>query len=87
MDRFSFPSLQPHEIVACMGELNIPITDEDLRKPNPATIRHIYIRLLELLTYITKEEMEQPHFDAIHVLEFPELHEESIPELAFSRNL
>ena len=34
---------------------------------------------------ITKEEMSQPAFSGINALNYPELHEESIPELAFFR--
>ena len=34
---------------------------------------------------ITKEEMAQPAFQGLAALNFPELHEESIPELNFFR--
>lgn len=34
---------------------------------------------------IAREELSQPVFSGISVLNFPELHEESIPELAFMR--
>jgi hypothetical protein len=36
-------------------------------------------------TGIAREELSQPVFSGISVLNFPELHEESIPELAFMR--
>ena len=34
-----------------------------------------------------REELQQPVFMAIDALEFPELHDESIPALAFIRHL
>lgn len=34
-----------------------------------------------------REELQQPVFMAIDTLEYPELHDESIPTLAFIKNL
>lgn len=41
--------------------------------------------IIIIIIGITKEEMSQPAFSGINALNFPELHEESIPELAFFR--
>ena len=40
-----------------------------------------------LLLFNNREELQQPVFAAIDVLEFPELHDESIPFLAFMKCL
>lgn len=36
---------------------------------------------------VCREELQQPVFSAIDALEFPELHDESIPSVAFQRHL
>ena len=82
-----FPVLKPYEIVGCLSDLGISVTEQDLLKPSPALMKSIYMQLLERLACIMKEEIEQPVFGAMHVLEYPELHEESIPELAFGSAL
>lgn len=83
----AFPVLRPYEIVGCLADLGITVTEQDLLKPTPVMMKSIYMQLLERLACISKEEIEQPVFGAMHVLEFPELHEESIPELAFGSAL
>ena len=40
-----------------------------------------------LLSASCREELQQPVFTAIDALEYPELHDESIPTLAFTRAL
>ena len=40
---------------------------------------------IELCTGVTREEMSQPAFAGLSALNYPELHEDSIPELAFLR--
>jgi kinetochore protein Nuf2 len=56
---------------------------------NPDKNRDGVLRVLEKLveatTGITREEMSQPVFAGLNVLNYAELHEESIPELAFYR--
>ena len=36
---------------------------------------------------VSREEMQQPVFNAIDCLQFPELHDNSIPNIMFSKNL
>lgn len=43
------------------------------------------INLIELCTGVTREEMSQPAFAGLSALNYPELHEDSIPELSFLR--
>ena len=42
---------------------------------------------LKKVLVLYREELQQPVFAALDVLEFPELHDESIPFLAFTRCL
>ena len=84
--QFSFPLLRIEDIVACLNELEIDVTAEDIKKPKPATARLIYTKLIEHAMTITKDEMNQPIFSGLGSLGHPELHEDSVPVLAFFRN-
>ena len=46
-------------------------------------IRPVYESLCELCVGLTKEDMNQPKFAGLEALSYPDLHESSIPNLAF----
>lgn len=81
---FSFPILKRQEIIQCLNELSIPLTDDDLKEPTPASMRVVYDSFVELIVGVGKEDLIQPQFTTTDLLENPELHEESIPELVLS---
>ena len=56
-------------------------------KPNEESVKPMYTSLVQMLMGISREELQQPVFGAIDALEFPELHEDSIGTMAFSRSL
>eukprot|EP00871_Galdieria_phlegrea_P000813 jgi/Galph1/1732/GphlegSOOS_G400.1 len=85
--QYSFPILSPDEIVQCLKELQIPLSEEQLKKPNPESIRATYEQILELLLGISREELQQPVFQALDVLSYPELHEYSVGQLNFHRKM
>lgn len=84
---YSFPLLERKEILKCLNELEIGIalTEPDIVKPTMDTIKPAYEIIVQSLVGVTREELQQPVFNAIDMLEFPELHEESIGALAFNR--
>ena len=82
-ERFSFPILALREIRDTLNELGIVMTEDDLANPAGWKVKQIYEKLIELLLNQKKEEMAQPAFNHIDLLEFPELHEESVPMVAF----
>ena len=82
-ERYSFPILKVDEIRDTMNELQINLTNDDLTQPAGWKVKQIYEKLIELLLNQKKEEMAQPAFNHIDLLEFPELHEESVPMVAF----
>ena len=84
---YSFPILGNHEIIACLGELDIPLTEQDLLKPHPDTLYRAYEEMVVLLCGESREAMYAPELDAADVLEFPELYEEAIGNLKFTRRL
>lgn len=85
--QYSFPILNADEIVQCLKELQIPFSEEQLKKPTSESIRATYEQILELLLGISREELQQPVFQALDVLSYPELHEYSVGQLNFHRNL
>ena len=84
---YSFPILGNHEILACLNELEMQAEDSQLSKPNYDFVRQLYENLVVLLVGITREEMQQPVFNAIDALEFPELHDESIASITFIKSI
>jgi len=81
---YSFPMLKSGEILQCMGELQIPLTEAELMAPekNKGEIRRAFQHLVELCTGITREEMSQPAFSGLSALNYPELHEGEWLEVA-----
>lgn len=84
---YSFPILKPTEIILCLNELGISVMEDEIINPdkNKDQIRRIYEYMTELCTGITRDEMSQPAFSGLKQLTYPELHEESIPQINFLR--
>ena len=87
MEAYSWPTLDVDSIAECLRELNIALEPQELLKPTPEKVRLIYEVLLEFLTGVSKDDFEQPQLEAQDVLEWPDLHSESVPEVAFFRAL
>ncbi|KAK9821512.1 hypothetical protein WJX74_005779 [Apatococcus lobatus] len=84
---FSFPILSDAELLPCLREMEMPVAAAQLAKPSAEFVRPIYETLVTNLTGLSREDLQQPVLAATDVLEFPELHEESIPAFAFSSSL
>ncbi|KAJ3092285.1 kinetochore-associated Ndc80 complex subunit nuf2 [Quaeritorhiza haematococci] len=84
---YSFPTLKPPEIVNCMADLSIPFSEEDLVRPQPHRILGAYENLADILMGVTREQYSQPSFAVMEILEYPDLHQESISLMAFYRQL
>ena len=80
--RYSFPMLPPREICATCAELAINVVEDDLTNPAGWKVKQIYEQLIELLLNQRREDM-LPSLNGMAELEFPELHEESVPMIAF----
>ena len=48
-------------------------------------LRRVFEHLLELCTGLSKDDIAQPVFAGLAAMDYPELHDESIPALAFYR--
>ena len=86
-ETFSFPMLKGGEILQCMSELSVPLTELDIKEPekNKANIKRAMFHLVELCTGVTRESLATPAHAGLSQISYPELHEESIPELAYFR--
>lgn len=82
---YSFPLLPWGEILACVHEMRVPVAADELGKGEPAAVRRVLEVFIESIMGATREELNQPKFTGISALQFPDLHAESIPELAFFR--
>ena len=80
---YSFPLLKTAEIVFCLNELGLGVTEEILLHPDKFKDQYwgIFSHLVEVCTGVSAEELNQPAFSGLGVLIYPELHEESIPQL------
>lgn len=79
----AFPLLKNQEILQCLNELGIQSTDDDLVNPTSLKVQHIFASFNELLLHRKREDMSQPDFEGLQELEFPELHEQSVPMIGF----
>jgi len=88
-NHYSFPILTVKEILTCLAELNFSISEEELLHcdKHVATVRRIFENLLEALSGTRKEELHMPVFTAHQNMSWSQLHEDSVPELAFWRAL
>ena len=82
---YSFPILKNSELIACMPNLGIHMSESDLTSPEPEFVINVYETFVDLLAGVSKEELNQPQFVGLGELDHPELHEDSIPRLALYR--
>jgi kinetochore protein Nuf2 len=86
-ETFSFPLLEPCDIVACMSELGITLDEQTVKNPKAQRVEEVYMKLSECCMGITSEEMLQGKFEGLSALSYPELHEGSVPKMVFWRTV
>jgi hypothetical protein len=82
---FSFPLLKANDVLQCMQELQIELTGEELAAATPEAVRRVFETVVDICMGVTKDELNQPAAAGLEVLEHGELHEDSIPQLAYFR--
>jgi kinetochore protein Nuf2 len=82
-EKFNFPLLPIKEILICLKELGIPATEDDLTNPdkNKEESRIILERLIESCIGMSRDDIALPPLQGLQMLEFPQLHDESIPHI------
>lgn len=82
------PLLANAEILLCLQELcGQPFPETAITKPDPETVAFILEHLVERLVGVSREELNSTVPDALAGIEFPNLHEHSIPNMTFLRYL
>jgi kinetochore protein Nuf2 len=81
---YSFPILDDNDILLCLRELQMNVQETDLVNPTPQAVHSIYCHFLDILMNVTRDDLVQPQFTS--TLEYPELHEDSIPMVTFLRS-
>ena len=76
MAQHTFPPLPLDDIVACLNELNAPISIDILRNPQPKEVRLLYERLVISCLGVSNEVFQMP-FQLIEELDNPSAHEKS----------
>lgn len=82
---YSFPELRNAEILQCLEDLRIPVTDADLAKPTPPVVQRIYESFAEIFFGGAISTTNTPA--VAEILEYPELHVESIGLISFFRSM
>jgi hypothetical protein len=82
------PLLANAEILACLQELcGQSFPETALTKPDPDMVTFILEHLVERLVGVSREDLNSVVPDALAGIEFPNLHEHSIPNMQFLRYL
>lgn len=88
-NNYSFPRLQPPVIIKCLSELGLSITKDELLRPedHKESVKNILLYLSEICLGITRDDYSQPAFTGLQVMNYPGLHEESIPQFHILKNI
>ncbi|GAM17966.1 hypothetical protein SAMD00019534_011410 [Acytostelium subglobosum LB1] len=87
MSQYSFGIRTPLELYTHLNEIGFNLTEEDIIKPQPDTMRRIYERFLTESTDYNREESAQIKFQGMNLLTNPDMHDESVSEVNFVRSL
>jgi hypothetical protein len=97
---YSFPVLPVPEIVECLSEVGIHLTEDNVLNPTPEVIQavlpstipnlttqKVYEELVQMFLNISPEEGQQMEFTAMDSFEYPNLHDQSISLVNFLRSM
>mgnify|MGYP003883575667 CR=1 FL=1 len=77
--------LKDNEILQCTSDMGIPLTESELKQPNFQVLRTVFTNAAESLMGVTADELNQPKFEGLDELSYPDLHEVSVPRLNLFR--
>jgi kinetochore protein Nuf2 len=89
---YSFPELRFAEISQCLEDLRIPVTEADLSKPSPLIVQRIYEAFAEIFLGNVAVLQRGPKevlngLQVAEMVEYPELHVDSVGLVTFYRSL
>lgn len=82
---YSFPELRNAEILQCLEDLRMPVAETDLARPTPHVVQKIYEAFAEIFFGGTINSTNTPA--VAEILEYPELHVDSIGLISFFRSM
>ncbi|ETV67518.1 hypothetical protein H257_16364 [Aphanomyces astaci] len=85
MSIYSFPVLKMTGIIQFIRDSKLSISEEDIKNCDPAAVRRFFEAFFEVILDISKDDLTQPALSGLSALQHPNLHESSVPELAFFR--
>ena len=78
--------LEMDEILSTLSEMDISgVAEDDLVKGRQEVIKKIYDHLLVKVLGVSKDSLFTPKYNALHVLEHPELYDEASHMILFIR--
>lgn len=78
--------LELDEIISTLSEMDISgVTEDDLVKGRLEVIKKIYDHFLVKVLGVSKDSLFTPKYNALHVLEFPDLYDEATHSILFIR--
>ncbi|KNC85745.1 hypothetical protein SARC_02085 [Sphaeroforma arctica JP610] len=87
MASFQPPVFSTAKLLQCMNEIGFPMSEQDLKNPQPEELMSLYQSLVEELLGVRKIDHCQPDLRASDCLSHPDLYEEAIPQLVFYKAL
>lgn len=84
---YSFPELRNAEILQCMEDLRIPVSESDLAKPVSVTVQRMYEAFVDIFMGASRDNLQHANLAVAEILEYPELHVDSIGLVSFYRTM
>lgn len=92
--KYFFPVLKTSEIVSCLDNIDIRLADTEITKPTQTSAMRLMDILAELFVGIKYGQFEGIYEDQEtlnqaleEIMDFPELHRDSLPLMTFYRRL
>ena len=83
---YSFPELKAVEILQCMVDLNIQLSDTELIKPTPAAVQRVYEAFAEIFMGSSKDQyVANESSEAVAAVEYSEIYLDAISLVRFFR--
>ncbi|KAI8928768.1 Nuf2 family-domain-containing protein [Entophlyctis helioformis] len=83
----TFPTLDIKTVRECLASMDIAVTTEELVKPSPQRMFDIFEHITILLQDVEAAQFEQPTFATLEMLDYPDIHKDSLSLIAFYRHL
>ncbi|KAI9202191.1 Nuf2 family-domain-containing protein [Polychytrium aggregatum] len=85
--QFIWPTLPQEELLECLSELKIQAQQRDLTEPTAVRAQAIYESFSFYLTGLNRDSFAQPNYETLEFLDYPDIHQESLPTIAFFKHL